>query len=465
MEELIRGYFGNKLTTSKIIHRSRKTIASFFYLAVHPGSLTVMKKAILFGVLIICLLPPSAVGQSTLTEIVAKEKPENFIVTDIGTSFPFETNEGYGLLLDRLADKKLILVGESAHGAANLLLFKYDLFKKLVLLNKAKCLLLEAQFNRTLKLDDFVNGRLPLDSLDACFFRMPLMYPTEEFKSLVLWMRDYNTFYQPQDRVHVYGIDVQDVEAGFDYLRNYFLKTDEKYAEKLLTYSPIKASNKALKYQLDVYSEENLAEMEQHLEAIRQNAKSGFDLETGQIAVRVLENMRMCSYVYNHLKDFKRDLYMSENVQWILNRERKDMSFVVSAHNGHVINDGGELGNYLKDIFGKEVYTIGTDFGQGQVLARLFAPDAMMPFETHDVSFLAADSISVKHLRDRVRLIQPTRADTGDSHSVMIRTIGAAYDPKRSWVYWREVNLPDSFDCIVYFDSVSAIQPLVNQRR
>lgn len=409
------------------------------------------------GSVLACVFFQGTLAQTLLTELVAQKESPNFHITDIGASVPFESNKNIDPLLNAVEGKKLLLIGEATHGAGTIYLFKYDLFKKLVHLNKAKCLLIEAQFNSVLKLDDFVSGSSPMDSLASGLNKMPFMHRTEEFKDLILWMRDYNTSREPHEHVHIYGIDVQDVDVGFEFIRNYFSKTDKSYADSLSTFLPTVPNNPA-KWYHNVYTDEQISNIRQHLEAVRKNVASDPEKSGWALAARVVENIRICSYMYSHLKDFKRDLHMAENVKWILNLERKDMIFVVSAHNEHVSNDGRLMGTYLKEAFGDEVYTLGIDFGQGQIMAVSAAPDTVRSFKMHNVLFLEADSINLTHLNDRVRWIQPI----GGKNDVMIRNSGASYNQKRSQVYWTTVNLPSSFDSIVYFDRVfpSTVLPI-----
>ncbi|MPR33492.1 erythromycin esterase family protein [Salmonirosea aquatica] len=414
-------------------------------------------RRIIMGCVFTCILSQGTLAQTTVTELVGQKESPNFRITDLGESVPFGLNKNLDPLLSVLEKKKLLLIGEPTHGAANVYLFKYDLFKELVGLNRVKCLLIEANFNSVLKLDDFVSGCTPMDSLASGLNKMPFMHRTEEFKDLMLWMRAYNASKEPHEHVHIYGIDVQDVDAGFDFIKKYFSKTDKSYADSLSSFLPTMTPNKLPEWRHNVYTEAQLEDLQKHLEAVKKKAASKSESQEWQLATRVLENIRLCSHMYTHPRDFKRDLYMAENVKWILNLERKDMGFVVSAHNGHVANDGG-LGTYLKEALADEVYTLGVDFGEGQIMAVSASPDTVRSFKAHDVLFLEADSISLAHLSDRVRFIQPVNS----KNDVIIRSSGATYNQKRSQVYWRTVSLPGSFDSIVYFDRVypSTVLPI-----
>ena len=68
-----------------------------------------------------------------------------------------------------------------------------------------------------------------------------------------------------------------------------------------------------------------------------------------------------------------RDRIMAENVARILEKTGPEGKMVIWAHNNHVSNQRGWLGNYLKRRYGDEVYLAGFEFDHGSFTSRMAA--------------------------------------------------------------------------------------------
>lgn len=385
-------------------------------------------------------------------------------MTDLGKDTIVGSAVNFGLIDKTIGDNSIILVGDAAHGAGNIHRFVYDLFRHLVHEKKANCLLIEANFNSVLAINRLVADpdSLSTDSLYEHILKLPFMHRTNEFRDLVVWMHNYNRSQYPDDRIYLYGIDVQEVEEGFEYLRQLITTHSPKDSGALSEMNP----TQPMQGGASVYSEGDIETLRSLLEGIRNNPAlaSGGDFP---LAERVLENVRACSHLYTPGNEFKRDYHMYENVRWIKDRHNVNntRAILVSAHNGHVANDSKRLGEYIAKGYGNTVFTIGTDFGYGSITARKTRGlRTIPPFGEYEAALTNIDTTRISSLSNRVRLIQRARNSNpaDSSRSVQVRNIGAVYnyDPNRYWIYWRESKLPESFDCVVYFDRVYPLSRL-----
>jgi erythromycin esterase-like protein len=68
-----------------------------------------------------------------------------------------------------------------------------------------------------------------------------------------------------------------------------------------------------------------------------------------------------------------RDRAMAENTSQILAAGGEGSKIVLWAHNGHISNAAGQLGNHLKQEFGDQVYLCGFEFNRGAFTSRMGA--------------------------------------------------------------------------------------------
>jgi erythromycin esterase len=173
-------------------------------------------------------------------------------------------------------------------------------------------------------------------------------------------------------------------------------------------------------------------------------------------------------YSYRNNPGEIRDMYMAENVEWILEQEGPGAKIVLWAHNYHVMNNPGgtlTMGTELRERFGDEMVTVGFSFFSGTfnavpydpatgygALKALGAPPP--PKDSYGYHFRGADM---------PRLILDLRGIDFDSTATdwipgprRFRSIGAVYDPDQSAGYYYQSRLPVEFDLIVYFQSTTA---------
>ncbi len=67
----------------------------------------------------------------------------------------------------------------------------------------------------------------------------------------------------------------------------------------------------------------------------------------------------------------ERDPIMAQNVNHILEESGPDSKIVLWAHNAHISNGSGWMGNYLKQTWGNQAYLLGFEFDHGSFTSRM----------------------------------------------------------------------------------------------
>jgi erythromycin esterase len=95
-------------------------------------------------------------------------------------------------LTAKLEGAQIVGIGEVTHGDHEDQTFKAELIKALVMKGQAQVLILESNRQVGADLDVYINGKggnLPVLLRSPSFFRI---WRTDEFASLILWLRAYN---------------------------------------------------------------------------------------------------------------------------------------------------------------------------------------------------------------------------------------------------------------------------------
>lgn len=266
---------------------------------------------------------------------------------------------------------RLVALGEASHGNKEFQELKLDVFSHLVENSMVRGLALEADFGGCAVANNYIlyDEGTAEEAVKKLGFEI---YRTDEMLELVEWMHDYNIEASQEERVRLYGFDMQRDIPAKGIVKQFYEITD-------------KADEKGYRAELDAFygeeewafDEANLGEMKTLLEEIKA------DLEQNEAAYQELTGEEKYAYALQTVKcliqnvqlhgqtgnyNNVRDSYMAENVRWILDREENlyGTQLMLAGHNGHlaqVINSSYKnLGSYLQEEFEDAYFVIGTDF-------------------------------------------------------------------------------------------------------
>jgi erythromycin esterase len=408
-------------------------------------------------------------------------------VTPLGTVDPLVDGDGLRALGDRLADARIVGLGEATHGTREFFEFKHRIVRDLVERHGCQTFAIESAFGSTRRVNDYVQGGdgTAADVVESLRF---WTWRTESVCTLLDWLREFNRGRDRDDQVSFWGVDVQSAAGSADRLREYLDAADvapvdglDALADEGLpghgeTPDPgeldrardaVAAVDDALDAHRDALvtatSEREYAVARQHARAIEATVENvdrrpdpdGDDPPTDAQA--------------------HRDRAMADRVEWLA--DNVDGPIALWAHNGHVKRgtmtwledddaDVRTLGDHLDERYGDDYHALGFTFRRGAFQAIGDPPDdadqprGIREFEVdppdrdslgktlgaldHDVAVL-----DVAGARD-----DPALADWLDAEDT-VRSVGSVYDHDDADDYWKTYDLTGDFDTVVHVDDTT----------
>ena len=269
---------------------------------------------------------------------------------------------------------RIVALGEATHGNKEFQELKLDVFAHLVETTKVRAFALEGDFGGCAITNDYIlhDKGTAKEAVENLSFDI---YKTDEMLELVEWMHDYNLGVEDEEKVRLYGFDMQRNEEMVKRIKDFYHLVDEKKGDDYIT----KWDTFYVKEGIAV-SSENLSKLrglvEELIADLKENRESYMKVTNEELYAYALQS---ANCLLQHLdlhgaaNDYKayaefRDKYMAENVKWILDREESvyGAKLMIAGHNGHVakaINSFyTSMGVYLSEEMEEEYFVIGTDF-------------------------------------------------------------------------------------------------------
>lgn len=284
----------------------------------------------------------------------------------------------FGFLREVAESSRIIGIGESTHGTADYT----DLVREMIEYLSAECgydtLIIESSVGEAAYFNEYILSQR--DDLERILTEVNTSwrYRTTQFVELLNWLREYNRAHGDRP-IELHGMEMQIVAADAVRLRAFLEAVGSDVA--------VPAFQKHLWQRIP--RSEHLSDYQQILtilDAFDSNREKWIEsqgVDAYLVAfhhAEVIQQFRLASaQAREQRKHDLRDLYMGENVEWILSFRGGDSKALVWAHNAHIAKgvDNGivdVLGHQLDKRFGSSYYAIATDFGTGSFLA--FPPDA-----------------------------------------------------------------------------------------
>jgi erythromycin esterase-like protein len=367
----------------------------------------------------------------------------------------------FSFLDSSLNEVRIVGYGEDTHGTAEFTLLTKELMEYLSEKHHFKVLIIETGFGEGQYLNDYIQAKRNdlktiLDSHNSTW-----RYKTKEFYQLMDWLKEYNK--NNSDKIHLYGCEMQYVISDVNRIREYLKTVNSDYQiegfEKHLWQS-IEESEKTdyyisyaklKKYFIDNYetfksktSEKEFSLAFQHITVL------------GQFASAINQNAEQRKH------DF-RDIYMGENIQWVLNFHGNESKALYWAHNAHIGDwvDNGIVdvtGHQLRKIYGKSYFNIATDFGTGEFLA--FSQDWKMETFNYEKVFENTFSECLQMYGSpntflNIRKARENKKLTEYLNSEFTTMSGAGAQVRNSQTETKEIG--KAFDGIIYLNKTSKI--------
>jgi erythromycin esterase-like protein len=393
-----------------------------------------------------------------------------------------------GMLMDRMGDARVVLIGEASHGTSEFYRMRAVISLRLIVEKGCTIVAVEADWPDAARIDHYVRHREAPASDWEPFARCPTwMRRNQETRAFADWLHDWNAPRASEKRVGFYGLDLYSLfnfaQATVDYLEDADPDLARLARELYGCLSPWEADSAA-------YGRVALTGAHRGCEgevvamlADLMRKRQDYATRDGD---RFLDAAQNAALVANAEKYYRmiycgsraawnlRDDHMFETLQNVMDFHGPGVRAVVWAHDSHIgdaratkMSRRGErnLGELCARGFGSESYRIwfGTDHDtvaeasdwDGPMEIKLVRPAHP---QSHERQF---------HLTGLPGLILPMRAGreldvaTELSHARLERAIGLIYRPETEFASLHfEAELPRQFDEYVWIDKTSAVRPL-----
>jgi erythromycin esterase len=287
------------------------------------------------------------------------------------------------------ANASIVGLGEETHGTHEFYNMKARLAEFLMSKMGFTTFVMENNWGSSELIDAYINGKSD-DIADAMSQGLFESWQTQEYRSLLEWMRAYNASSAHTTKIHFLGMDFQGLsQSDFAAVEEYLQRVDPKrvaYVQSL--YAPLIAMNESPSFdafiQLSASTKQTYQKQAQRVyELLQANQQSYINRSSAQGFVFALQNARIIMqfatyYDYQTQAEalaryYQRDTFMAENVAWIHNHlAGKHPKMIVWAHDVHIANntfyetaDGRNMGAELRARYKSGYLAIGTTLYQG----------------------------------------------------------------------------------------------------
>jgi len=382
------------------------------------------------------------------------------------TGFNELKSSSFDFLDDKLDTVKIVGYGEDTHGSAEFTLVAKELMSYLTTKHDFNILILETGFGEGQYLNEYIQGKRNDIKTILKEHNSTWRYRTLEFLTLMKWLREYNE--QSETKITIYGCEMQYVISDIHRIENYLKKVGSNY--KITGFEKYLWQNITEKEKYDYYI--SLHKLKSYFnknyeEFKNKTSEKELNLIYHHIEVVAQFVTTIHQSVYQRKMDF-RDIYMAENVTWILANEHPESKALFWAHNDHIGNwiANGMVdvaGHFLKKTFGDSYYNIATDFGTGDFFAFPHNPKEV----GNDMRVFSFEKIDPDTFTHCIQQHGTPNAFV-DLRSAKLDEILKYYLEKplnimygagsQEWgTQTRTIDIGKAFDAIIYIDKITTI--------
>jgi len=318
---------------------------------------------------------PSIAGRDALVVAI------NENLSPISSSNPTE-NFAELEALDHLAGTRIIGMGEASHGTKEFFEMKHKVLRYFVENHNYKGLIMEADFGECLRANEYVlNDIGHIDSVmqDMHFW----VWTTEEVKSMIQWMHDYNLGKPLEDRIYYLGSDCQFNDDNIGLLEEKISTFPDELKNSIYQYSEKLEKQFSVMRDFDLPTMDSMLLYTDSLIWEIESSQSEIESLTSASEFQVIHRLAIVTHqTFEVTKgtlfgdNFNyRDKYMADNTLWLADHFGVNDNFMVWAHNYHVSRIevdpeyGGPQGGQLEVLLGENYKAIGFSMATGSVNA------------------------------------------------------------------------------------------------
>lgn len=398
----------------------------------------------------------------------------------------------FDVLLDRVGDARVVMLGEASHGTHEFYRWRALLTRRLVAEKGFSFVAVEGDWPDCDRVDRAVrcSPDAPEDprAALAAFERWPTwMWANEEVVDFCRWLRAHNSVRDVHERVGFHGLDVYSLWESLREILTHLREHDpaevpaalaayrcfEPYGEDAQEYA------RATRF-VSATCENEVVDL---LVRLRERAADDGGTDVGDFRVR--QNAEVVAGAERYYRAMVRggreswnvrDRHMDSTLDRLLAHHGPDAKAVVWAHNTHVgdarataMADRGEvnIGQLARERFGDDrVVLVGSGTHRGTVIAgdSWGAPMRELPVPPARPGSL--EDVLHHTAPERALFVFP-RHDRPDLLTEWLghRAVGVVYHPEREqWGNYVPTAVGDRYDAFLWFDETRALRPLHPRR-
>ncbi|HXH29844.1 MAG TPA: erythromycin esterase family protein [Bacteriovoracaceae bacterium] len=399
-------------------------------------------------------------------------------------SVPFTRTSDFDPLIDRIKDKKIVMLGESSHGTHEFYEWRTKITEELIKKHGFSFIAVEGDWPPCQKVNDFIQNKTEKSAGEVLsnFSRWPTwMWANQEMLDLMEWLQDWNR--SSETPVGFHGLDVYSLYDSMDEIKETLSEIDPRLArevDKLYScFHPYWNNEKAYARSLFQHPAGCEKEVSKALEKILHKTLEHRDqfFDVAQNA-RIIRNAEKYYHAMINGADSWniRDRHMMETLSQLLEHYGTGSKCIIWEHNTHIgdyhgtdmlINGQVCLGGLAREIIGAEnVSLVGFTTYSGEVTASQTWEG---PIEV--LSVPKAKAGSIEHaLHDAIPYVGHenfyVNLDHVEDYSPFLdyrghRAIGVVYHPnveqKSNYV---PTKLARRYDALVFINQTEALRPL-----
>jgi erythromycin esterase-like protein len=400
---------------------------------------------------------------------------------------PISDEQAFGAIFDRLANAKVVLLGESTHGTSEFYHARAAITRRLITHHGFTVVAVEADWPDASHVDAYIRGRPRPLAPEKPFRRFPTwMWRNEEMRNLVDWLKVHNAGVQPPQQVGFHGLDLYSTAASMEAVMGYIARTDIQAARHVRGHYACLAAygDDLADYAADLIRP-GFNSCQDEVASVLKILTARGPAPDNEAHFDALQNARVVvgseGFYRAQVKGAEsswnlRDRHMFNTLLTLLEARGPSAKAVVWAHNSHVGNaaatDMGErgetnIGELCRQHFGSAARLVGFGTDRGHVLAasrwgeapEIKAVRLSLP-ESHGALFREVGperfllDLRVPDLRRVLQAKRPQRA------------IGVLYLPETERVnHYFEASLPDQFDAFVFLEETQAVTAVTDTTR
>ena len=391
-------------------------------------------------------------------------------------------------LMQRIGDRRIVLIGEASHGTSEFYRFRARLTRQLIERQGFTFVSIEGDWPDAARIDHYVRHFEYPPAEWVAFARFPTwMWRNHETREFVDWLRLHNTRLQAAERIALYGLDLYSLYSSIRSILEYLDRVDPPTAtaarQRYGCLTPWQSDPASYGHAtLTGHYRSCEKEVVSMLATILQKHQA-YTHRDGERYLDAVQNARLIANAERYYRIMYygsreswnlRDSHMFETLQSLLKYHGAGSKAIVWAHNSHVgdaaateMSARGEynIGNLCRKAYGNDVYIIGFGTDSGTVAA---ATDWDGPLEIKAVR--AALDGSIERLCHGARAsnfmlpLQPVRAAgvaKGLNKPLLERAIGVIYRPETELQsHYFQAVVPEQFDEYLWFDKTEAVHPI-----